>query len=81
MNRVRCYRGQSLYDVSVMACGTAAAAKAIADANGLALDYVLTEDRVLEVPQVRGRGADVATGGVAMRDGIGFAMVGELAVD
>ena len=81
MNRVRCYRGQSLYDVAVMACGTAAAAKAIADANGLTPDYVLAADMELEVPQVRGRGADVATGSVAMRDGIGFVRVGELAVD
>lgn len=81
MKRETCYRGQSLYDAAVMACGSSAYAKAIADANGLALDYVLEADRVLEVPQVRGRGADVATGGAAMRDGIGFVRVGELGVD
>lgn len=83
MRKVTAYRGQSLLDVALMACGNAEAAHEIALANGLADDAVLSDRVELIVPQGLARvseamdaqGVKPATGENLMLDGIGYMAV------
>lgn len=90
MKQVEGRRGQSMIDVAIQHCGNADYAYEVAKANGLDVDTVLEENRVLEAPSVNTRlqkeverlGLNPCTG--ANHDDpwneIGLAMVGELAV-
>lgn len=84
MKQVQAYRGQSVLDVALMACGSADYAHEVAAANGLAVEAVLDADQVLRVPTASPRVAgEMERAGVVpcsgeqwMRDGIGYMAVG-----
>lgn len=84
MREIEAYRGQSVVDVAVMACGSADYAHEVAKANGLAEDAVLEQGRMMKVPIVAKRvEREMAANDVVpvsgerwMRDGVGALGIG-----